>query len=49
MMNTVQYLWEKKYEQEDKISSAEIVIGNLERNLGELNVPLTSPRKKIIK
>jgi len=37
-MNTVQYLWEKQYEQEDKISNAEIVIGTLERNIGELNV-----------
>ena len=39
MMNTIQLLWEKKYEQEDKISSAEIIIDSLERNLGELNVP----------
>ena len=29
MMNTVQYLWEKQDEQEDKISSAEIAIGRL--------------------
>jgi hypothetical protein len=33
MMNTVQLLWEKRYEHEDQLSHAEVVIDVLNKNI----------------
>lgn len=38
MMNTVQLLWEKRFEEEDKLNNAETAIEILQRNNGDLNV-----------
>lgn len=38
MMNTVQLLWEKRFEEEDKLNNAETAINILQKNNGYLTV-----------
>jgi hypothetical protein len=38
MMATVHLLWDQKYDQEEKLSTAEVVIDNLQKHVDELGV-----------
>jgi hypothetical protein len=40
MMSTVEYLWAQKDDKEDRLSQAEIVIDNLNKEILELGVSL---------
>ena len=47
MMNTIQLLWEKRYEQEDQLTHTELVIHQLEKNVAVLNVTNKLFRRKM--